>query len=60
MSNPGDRWRNGWMVGAIAIALLAALTLERCASRTTSDKSANAIDAGASGDEQASDAQRGH
>jgi outer membrane protein OmpA-like peptidoglycan-associated protein len=59
VSNPGDRWRKSWMVGAVGVALLAALTLGRCASRTTSDRSENAIVAGASGGEQASGVQEG-
>jgi outer membrane protein OmpA-like peptidoglycan-associated protein len=38
VSNPGDRWRNSWIVGAVALALLAAVTLGRCASTDSSDK----------------------
>jgi outer membrane protein OmpA-like peptidoglycan-associated protein len=37
VSNPGDRWRKSAMVGAVGVALLAALTLGRCASGDVRD-----------------------
>jgi outer membrane protein OmpA-like peptidoglycan-associated protein len=41
VSNPGDRWRKSWMVGAVGFALVAALTLGRCASSDSGSSSAN-------------------
>ena len=36
MSNPGDCWRRSWMIGAVGVALIAAVTLGRCASSDSS------------------------
>jgi outer membrane protein OmpA-like peptidoglycan-associated protein len=41
VSNPGDRWRKSWMVGAVGVALVAALTLGRCAANDSRASSAN-------------------
>lgn len=42
MSNPGDRWRKSAMVGAVSVALIAALTLGRCASNDAASDSTTA------------------
>jgi outer membrane protein OmpA-like peptidoglycan-associated protein len=36
VSNPGDRWRKSWIVGALGAALLGAVILGRCASTNSS------------------------
>lgn len=41
MSNPGDRWRKSWMVGAVGVALVGALALGRCATNGSGSSSAN-------------------
>jgi outer membrane protein OmpA-like peptidoglycan-associated protein len=40
VSNPGDRWRKSWMIGALGAALLTAVTLGRCASSDSASSTA--------------------
>jgi outer membrane protein OmpA-like peptidoglycan-associated protein len=44
VSNPGDRWRKSWIIGALGAALLGAVILGRCAS-TNSSSSATSFTA---------------
>jgi outer membrane protein OmpA-like peptidoglycan-associated protein len=41
VSNPGDRWRKSWIVGALGAALLGAVILGRCASTNSSSSTAS-------------------